>query len=134
MAYTASITRRRVTVNGRKALLIDITEIEASPSSEFEISNLCQYGTIILWQSEITSGTGVDISPKIGNQAGFTEFSMNHVASSSLRSNYIDERDHLVFITRTDEYSLYIRNNVNQGTNNTIETRIIILEGHEGVG
>ncbi len=120
MAYSKTITTSRVNSDGD--YLVEITETDAEATSEFEIVDLPSSGRILRYTAVLEAGAGTTVDPIVGsatNPAGITVILENGTAAATV--DVTPEPPTYYF-----SESLFVRNKVDAGTNNTISTRILL--------
>lgn len=129
MAYTAVVSPLQINGNFRPRMVrVTILETEARDTSEFSITGLPPYGTIVLYKATLSSGTGTAIQPKIGRAEGFSTTSLDLVGTQESASSYINDAAPLYFVSPTG--TLYIRSSPNSSVaDHTIRTEIVIRFG-----
>jgi hypothetical protein len=130
MAYAATVSVPTIKViAGRNHFRWTISEAEAASGSEFKISDAPPTGTLILYQSTLTAGTGTTINPIVGRVASFTANTQNHMGTNSSTSVHINDGSNLRYAGLVAG-EIFIRSTVNSAVaDHTILTEIEIIEG-----
>lgn len=135
MAYAGTVTVKRLTVSGRRHLLITIAETEAAATSEATIpaADMFDVGTIVSVKSTLTAGTGTTVDPRCGRATGWSDATQDAIYSNGSAAANIDTRPGSVF-SRQAGQALYWRSTPNDATaDHSISTEILIVEGHQAV-
>ena len=127
MAYAFTETRVTDRTQGRQSITIQISETDAAAGSEFLLDGLPKQGRIVSYRTTLLSGTGATINPKIGISAAFVVDTQGHVGSNTTTAAHINDQVALGYASSAGK--IYIRSSVNAGTNNAIDTEIVIVEG-----
>lgn len=128
MAYTASVYSAPRTVGGRSYIVYTILESEGRDTSEYELPDVPFIGTIVLYVSKLSSGTGTTIQPEIGTSSEWGDTTVEEVGRITAASAFINEGSNLRYTAH--EGSLWVRSSPNSvSADHTIETIIVILEG-----
>lgn len=130
MAYTATVSGPTITVlNGRTFYRWTITEVEASQTSEFAISDAPLIGTIVLYNATRTAGTGVNINPTIGRASGFVSNTQNEIGTNTTTAGHINDASNLRYNGITNG-KIFIRNTPSSAVaDHSISTEIEIISG-----
>lgn len=128
-AGTVTIERVQPTQgNGNRGqFIVTIVETSGTSSSEIAIPGLPKCGTITRLRSKLTAGTGTTVHNRIGDVAAFTADSYNEVVEASATAAQLVEPGSVPYCTTTG--TLYLRNGIDAGTDNTVTTEILIVEG-----
>ena len=128
MAYAGTATIASKGSDGQRGhWAVTIAETEAAAGSEWSVGGLPQRVTIFSYKATITAGTGVTVNPIHGNAAAFTASTQGHIATNATTAIHINDQTVLRCYLPTG--TLYGRSTVNAGTDNTIATEILIVEG-----
>jgi len=128
MAYSfTEVSRVTKRVGGRLTHTITMQELEAGNADEMEIVGLPKKGRIVSYRTTLTAGTGVTVNPSVGNATGFADSTQEHVGTNTTTAIHINDQVALGYSSPNGK--LYIRSQVNAGTDNTIDTEIEIVEG-----
>lgn len=133
MAYSATVTSHRYLSNDRKLYhTFKIVEAEAQATSEWSIT-VPKVGTIVLFQADITSGTGTTIQSKVGKATGWSASTVDAISQQAVAAAYLYDTTQIPYslhgTTDANQGTMYGRSVVNAGTDNAITTVIVICEG-----
>lgn len=133
MAYAATTSISTQTISGRRHFFVTITETEAGTASEWSLSELPRLGTVVHWESHITAGSGSTLQPKLGKETAWTVDTVDHVYTQADARSLIlsDAAIRYDLSGATDPQTLYGVSGVDSGSDNSITTKLIIVEGHE---
>lgn len=128
MAYEAVVDVQTRWVNGRRHFIVTVEETEAAQADEAIIEGLPSLGTIKLFRSTLTDGTGTTIHPGLGRSPGWAAATQDEVAQVQ------DAAAHVAEVSEAPYYSadgkLYLHSTPNsEEADHVISTEIIILEG-----
>jgi hypothetical protein len=128
MAYTATVTTANKTVSGRRYFIIEVTETECAPASEFTVDGLPSGPlTLVLYRATLTAGTGTTIGPVGGNAASFSANTQGQEFSISAAA-HVSESTHVPLFLRGNK--LVVRSTPNNAAaDHAITTYITIAEG-----
>lgn len=131
MAYAATITTTRYTVSRRRYFLVTIEEEDAAAASEATIpgTDIPAVGTIVSVKATLGAGAGATIDPICGRVTGGGATTNDAVYANGGAAAHIDSAPLSTFVRPSGE-SLYWLSGVNAGTDNTISTQILIVEGY----
>lgn len=126
MAYDFSFTIKKVIVDNRRLLRINLTETDVQIGSEALISDLPRYGTIVRYQATLTPSAATVLDPGIGDSASWTANSQTEVSQNQTAAEHIDNTNFVRYFSDAGE--LYVRNTPDVN-GDSIATEFLILEG-----
>jgi hypothetical protein len=150
MAYAATvIITDRVDANGLRRCTINVSETEASSTSEWSTEAsatntvtvngvslatgqawaLPRSGRIVHYQATETAGTGTSIQPRLGKVTGWTASTQADIGQVTAAAMYINDATPLAFTLRpSDTGTLYGRSTPNNAAaDHTIVTSIALV-------
>ena len=130
MAYAAAVTVSSKRIAGRKAWTVSVAETEAATASEYAVQLPGAKGrvTITRFTCDITAGTATTVQPSIGRATGWAITDANHVAKQSAAAAVVNDPTLLSFELGAAS-SFYVESIPDAGADNSITTRIELVEG-----
>ena len=125
MAYSSTISQQ--TKQGET--IIKIVEREAATASETTGFRVPARGRIIHFRQELISGSGAGTNPELGREAGWTDSSLGQVCADLTTAGDPFHDDATEVPYSAPGGMMYLRSQVDAGSDNVIETEIHILEG-----
>lgn len=129
MAYSGVATVSRYTVSGRRHFLVTVVETECAATSEYTITGLPELCTIVSFEATKTAGDGASITPIIGRATAPADGVQNHIRTYPAASLHI--HDESPTRLRTALGIVYVRSTPASGSNNSIGSTWLFVEGHD---
>ncbi len=127
MAYAATEDTWEIYKEGEhRYLVVEISETEAAAASEFSFQCPFDVATLVKYQATLTAGTGATINPKLGKVTAWTASTQNDIGTNATTAAHINDESQ---VTWRGPGAVFVRSQVNAGTDNSISTLIIIAEG-----
>lgn len=136
MSYT--VVKEEQKISGVRYFTYFIRETNAGASDSWAI-NCPGLGTVTFFKSELLSGTGATIQPILGFSASAVSGSNDYICgqasaaaqhSDQTKVRYIDEGALDGYGDLIMQGTIYGQSKVNAGSDNYIETIVVIAEGH----
>ena len=126
MGATVEVTTLKM--GGRINYAVKVSETAVAAATEYVVEGLPFNGRIVSYLSVLTGGAGATIKPVIGTSSGFNLNSINHIATQSTAAAYINDAN-VVPYAYLSTGKLYVRSVPDTGSDNTVSTFMLIVEG-----
>lgn len=124
----ATVTHTIEVRSGRRYHLVVVSETSTSNGDEWSVDNMPSQGTITHYQATLTAGSGSTIAPELGHATGWTVSTQDEIAVQSPAAAHINEATQAPFSSSSQ--TIYVRSQVDAGSDNTIETAFTVVDGH----
>lgn len=126
MAFTVTKAAES-TSDGRAMTVFTVAGTSVGASSEFEIDNIPEIGSIVLFQAELVSGTGTTLQPEIGSVTSWTDDTDDEVdvVDTALAWHNIHTTTHYY----APGNSLFVRPVPDAGSDNVVAFKVGIVSG-----
>lgn len=130
MAYASTVSGPSIsTIAGKKHYRWTITETEAGQANDFVLTGAPAVGTIKLYRSVLTAGTGTTINPRIGRTNNFALTGNDWIGTNSVTAALINDASDLRYTGLTSG-KIYCRSYPsNAATDHSISTEVEVIEG-----
>lgn len=138
MAYAATVRVNPAGYDrGRPMFTVTVTEVEASSTSEWSTASavddsgrsvtLPREFTIVRQKVDKTAGTAATVAPVLAKATGITAAGPNSLSTQTAAASIDDAARYACRLTSSR--ILYGRNTPNTGSDNSITTEILIVQG-----
>ena len=134
MAYAGTSTVVETVRNGRRHVLVTLSETEAASGSEAIVDGVPITGTIVGYRATRSAGTGATIDPIAGRAAAFVAAGQDFIGQNGTAAAYVDpiSMTGLPWRYYSATGKLFVRSTAsNAAADHTITTEILILDGWE---
>lgn len=130
MAYTATVTSTVTHHGNRRRLHLRVVETECAVGSAWSFAMPFTSGVLRSLKATLVSGAGATIQPRLGRAAAWADFTMGELVRTSAAAAFHHEstEDMLAFCEPDGSPMLHGNSQVNAGTNNVVETELVIDE------
>lgn len=126
MAYSYTVTKTTQTIDRIAYFVATITETDATITSEWQVSGVPNNGNMVLFQSNVLSGTAAETEPSIayatGDQRG-TQYEIGTIVADPVTTDH--NTNSWLNWGNLPAGILFGRSNPDAGSDNAIVTKIV---------